>query len=240
MLNHSGNLHPHHALQVFGLDAQQCSAADVRRQFRRLSALVHPDKCHLEGAHQAFQRLQAAAEALQRAVEDGGSDAAERPGKRARTAGGAGGGSEWDEGEEEEDSWVPDGGGFPWWSEWDAPAVQQAAGSAVQHAQQGQDDVQRAGEQGAEQQQAGAGAAGAQTEVQQDEQRLHAMDLDALRAEVRRRQASLLEPQLDAEGRRIPLPQLQAALRRARALLADRTALAVEQHDAASGGGFLR
>lgn len=236
---------------MFGLEAQHASAADVRRQFRRLSALVHPDKCRLEGAHEAFQRLQAASEALQRAVEEGG--AAERPGKRARTAGGASGsrgeGSEWEEGgeEEAEDSWVPDGGGFPWWSEWDVPAQQgqQEAGGAVQRAQQeqgvGQQAAVRAADLGAEQQQqAGGGDGAAQTEEQQDEERLLAMSLDALRAEVRRRQAGLLEPQLDAQGRRIPLPQLHAALRRARTVLADRVAADAEQRAAASGGGFLR
>lgn len=230
---------------MFGLEAQHASAGDVRRQFRRLSALVHPDKCHLEGAHTAFQRLQAAAEALQGAVEEC-SDAAERAGKRARTAGGGEGstaaatGSGGGEDEEEEDGWVPDGGCFPWWSEWDTPAVQQAASSTPQH---GQQEPQQGAQQGPQQQHAGSAAPAAdpaaQTEEQQDEEQLQALGLDGLRAEVRRRQAGLLEPQVDAEGRRIPLPQLQAGLRRARTVLADRVAAAAEQRAAASGGGFL-
>lgn len=208
----------------------------MRRQFRRLSALVHPDKCRLEGASAAFQRLQAAAEALVQAAEEG-SGPAERPGKRTRTgsSGERTGGLSEGEGEDEaEDSWVPDGGGFPWWGEWDAPAAQQAGGGEAGQVQQGRADAGR----GEEQQQAGADAA--LTAEQQDQESLLAMDLATLRAEVRQRQAALLEPQLDAQGRRIPLQQLQATLRRARTVLADRVAAAAEQRAAAWGGGFLR
>ena len=208
----------------------------MRRQWRRLSALVHPDKCRVEGASAAFQRLQAAAEALVQAAEEGSSPA-QRPGKRARTGSGgqgAGGLSEGEGEEEADDSWVPDGGGFPWWGEWDAPTARQAGGGGAGQAEQ--DKAEAAG--GEEQRQAGDEAA--LTAEQQDQERLQAMDLGALRAEVRQRQAALLEPQLDAEGRRVPMQQLLAALRRARTVLADRVAAAAEQRAAAGGGGFLR
>jgi hypothetical protein len=65
------------------------------------------------------------------------------------------------------------------------------------------------------------------------------MSLDELRAEVRRRQATLLLPQVDAEGQRIPLPQLQAGLRRARSVLSERAAANAAASAAAHGGGFL-
>jgi hypothetical protein len=65
------------------------------------------------------------------------------------------------------------------------------------------------------------------------------MPLHDLRAEVRRRQAALLEPQQDAEGRPMPLAQLQAALRQARSVLSDRVAAEAAERAAALGGGFL-
>lgn len=42
--------------QVLGIpkDAEQ---ADAKRQYRKLAAMVHPDKCALEGAEEAFKLL---------------------------------------------------------------------------------------------------------------------------------------------------------------------------------------
>lgn len=220
--------------QLFGLDASAAAAADVRRQYRRLAALVHPDKCRLPGAAEAFQRLQAAAEALLAALQDGSG--APRS-KRARTAAGAPAGSgaaaaglsDGEDDEEADDGWTPDGAGFPWWDEWDAP-------QAAVPAQQGQQGSCDPGCDAAQQQ----AAAGTSAPEEQQDDELHSMPLDALRAEVRRRQDALLEPQTDAAGRRIPMHQLQQQLRRARTVLADRVAAAATEQAAARGGGFLR
>lgn len=84
---------------VFGLDAAAAAAAaDARRQFRRLSTLVHPDK---GGSAEAFAALQDGLEALLEALEPGQGAA-----KRRRQVSGG------DEGEADDD-------GFAWWTEWD-------------------------------------------------------------------------------------------------------------------------
>lgn len=51
------------ALQVLGVskDAEQ---AEAKRQYRKLAALVHPDKCALEGAEEAFKLLAKSAACL--------------------------------------------------------------------------------------------------------------------------------------------------------------------------------
>lgn len=85
---------------AFGLDAATASAADTRRQFRRLSALVHPDK---GGTAEAFSQLQDGLDALLEALEPGQSSA-----KRQRRQDSGGG----DEGEDVDDE-------FAWWTEWD-------------------------------------------------------------------------------------------------------------------------
>lgn len=203
------------------MDAGLARAADVRRQYRRLAALVHPDKCRLAAAAPGddFKRLRAAADALLCAAVDSGGGGSERSGKRARTEGsgaGTGGLSGGEEEEDEEDSWVADGGGLPWWEEWERPEPRAHDSS-----------TDRAAE----------GAAGAE---QHDQHTLEAMPLEGVRAEVRRRQAALLEPQQDAAGRPIPMQQLQAALRRARTVLAGSATAAAEAAAAAGGGGFLR
>lgn len=218
---------------LFGLEAGSASAADVRRQYRRLAPLVHPDKNPAAASPEAFKRLRAAADALLEAV-GGGS---RRQAKRARTAGGgsdvageeAGGLSSGEE--EEQEDWAPDGAGFPWWEEWDMPASRGAAAAAAPA-----DPARSSGGAGQQTQQA---AGGNQQQQATEEAALAQLSLDELRAEVRRRQAGLLEPQVDGEGRRIPLPQLQAALRAARSLLAERTAAAAAQAALDSGGGFL-
>lgn len=224
-------------LQAFGLEAYGATPADVRRQYRRLAALVHPDKCGVAGAAAAFQRLQAAAEALQGAAA--AAEGGERRRKRARTRDGSpaasgDSGSCSDSGGD--DDWLPHGGGFPWWEEWDQPGAGAAGGAAGSAAGRG---VQ----QGAGVPPAAAATAaasdGAVAEAGQDQEQLQGLPLDALRAEVRQRQAALLAPPCDASGRRVPLPQLQARLRCARTTLADRVAAEAAAEAAVGGGGFL-
>ena len=47
-------------MQVLGV-AETATAADIKRQYRKLAALVHPDKCALKGAEEAFKLLGKAA-----------------------------------------------------------------------------------------------------------------------------------------------------------------------------------
>jgi hypothetical protein len=240
---------------VFGLEPSTASAADVRRQYRRLATLLHPDKSQLPGAEAAFKQLQAAADRLASCVaeaEDGGPQGAStgRPSKRPKTStgrGAAGGGAAdagtgWDE--SEDDAWFRGGGGFPWWEEWDAPVAAAAAGP------QGQEGLSEAGKQ--EQPKSGArasppdgeqpaGPASQAAQGQEDEQaRLSSMSLEELRAEVRRRQEALLDHQLDEQGRPVPLSQLQAALKQARSVLAEKAAAVAAEQAVAADGGFVR
>lgn len=43
-------------MQVLSLHSN-ATEADIKRQYRKLAAQVHPDKCHLEGAEEAFKLL---------------------------------------------------------------------------------------------------------------------------------------------------------------------------------------
>lgn len=212
------------------MERAAATRADVQRQYKRLAGLVHPDKCAAAGAAEAFRRLRDAADALLAAVDEGpqgggGAGCA----KRARTAGGSGGQGE----EEDDDGWVPDGGGFPWWSAWDSPAAARGA------TEQATSSTQQQQQQGGSRSSTGGSASAAGDAERAEQELLQALGLEELRAEVRQRQAVVLNPPLDAQGRRLPLPQLQAALRRARTALAERATAAAAQRAAAAGGGFL-
>lgn len=72
-------IHKHAAVQewhkVLGL-SRIAPEADVKRQYRRLAAQVHPDKCKLEGAEEAFKLLgRAVAHALSAADKNKGQAA---------------------------------------------------------------------------------------------------------------------------------------------------------------------
>ena len=220
--------------QVLGLAPETATPEAVRRQYKRLAALVHPDKCgRLGGAAQAaagqgFQRLQAAAGKLLDSLEGGGGGGGSGGGgnpARKRSRADAGGDIGLD-GEEEDEAgsagWAPDGGGFPWWDAWD-DAVPPPGGSRPARQPQPQGFV-----------------ADRDAEEEGGQGQLQRLSLDELRGEVRRRQAVLLEPPpRDAKGRPVPLAQLQAALGRARTALAARLAAAAATA-AHRDGGFLR
>lgn len=224
--------------------ASVASAADIRRQYKRLAALVHPDKCGSPGAADAFKSLRAAADCLLHTVqaEASGAGTGARSSKRARTEGGnevrcwaAGSGVEeegWEaegwEAEEEAEEWLPDGGGFPWWEQWDSRVPSE-------HNRQQAAAGEAAGQPTAASREAGVTGAAQQKAQAQLEQ----LGLDELRAEVRRRQAAILAPPLDKSGQRVPLHRLQADLRQARSLLSERTAAEAAAAAASSGGGFL-
>ncbi|DBA92205.1 TPA: hypothetical protein ACH3X1_015914 [Trebouxia sp. C0004] len=74
-------IHKHAAVQewhkVLGLSLNS-SEADIKRQYRKLAAQVHPDKCKLEGAEEAFKLLgRAVAHALSAADKNRGQVAEE-------------------------------------------------------------------------------------------------------------------------------------------------------------------
>lgn len=50
--------------KVFGLDRHHSSVQDVRRAFKRLAAIVHPDKCQLPDAAGSFDALHCGLEVL--------------------------------------------------------------------------------------------------------------------------------------------------------------------------------
>lgn len=232
-------------LQLLGL-SRGASQGEVRRRYRQLAAAVHPDKCSEPGARSAFQRLQQGVQALLGSLEQRGEDGGSREwpvgAKRRRTGGTSGRrarrGGEGVRGETEagsspggsegadwldDDEWLAsDNGGFPWWGEWDEPAVQQpgagccsqagvpataSGGSgAAPAAAARQPDGSGSGHGG------GADSGGAaeqqQQELQQQQQQelqqqgmdeediqvLGRMGLEQLRAEVRQRQQALLAP----------------------------------------------
>ena len=57
-------------MQVLGIPPE-AAEADFKRQYRKLAAQVHPDKCKLDGAEEAFKLLgRAVAYALSAADKD--------------------------------------------------------------------------------------------------------------------------------------------------------------------------
>ena len=133
-------------LQGSDLDLQY--SRDIRRQYRRMSILVHPDKN--PGLPHAASAFKMVADAQRRLLEKGGEGGAgsreagdpedqraeQRPGKswegrrpkRRRYASGEAGHEEGD-GRENEDVWVEEG--YEWWSEWDPPSGQRRASSSL-------------------------------------------------------------------------------------------------------------
>eukprot|EP00195_Chlamydomonas_chlamydogama_P005146 CAMPEP_0202905606 /NCGR_PEP_ID=MMETSP1392-20130828/35172_1 /ASSEMBLY_ACC=CAM_ASM_000868 /TAXON_ID=225041 /ORGANISM="Chlamydomonas chlamydogama, Strain SAG 11-48b" /LENGTH=415 /DNA_ID=CAMNT_0049593783 /DNA_START=484 /DNA_END=1731 /DNA_ORIENTATION=- len=90
---------------------------DVRRQYRRLAALVHPDKCGLPGAAEAFQYVsQAASELCSMRAEpkNPGCDGDDHQ----HWSSGQGGFDREDRVEEE--------AGYAWWGRWECTAFEEA------------------------------------------------------------------------------------------------------------------
>jgi hypothetical protein len=176
---------------------------DAARLFRRLAAAAHPDKA-LDPAWAG------AAGAAFRALSDA-RDAAMAAGGKQRGSGGAGGadedGMDWaDTGAD----WAGADTDAAWWEEWDAAEEPGGArGPAFPDTQPREADWE-------------AEAA-----------ELSALSLDALRAEVARRQAAVLVP-ATAEERALPPAARQRRLRVARGVLSARLEAAEE---AAAGGG---
>lgn len=202
-------------LHLLLLDATATAPA-VRAAFRRLSGLVHPDKCALPRAAQAFTELQQRVQGLLAALP--GSPTR----KRCRSAAGDSGDEPVAEDVDEEQSGAEedalnDYGGFAWYSEWEEKGGEQEVNAA---------DA-RAGKAASV---AGCDAAAdAAADAEADTRWLEGLGQDELRAEVQRRQAALLT----SAG-------AHAALRRARSLLAASIAEAEACSRQQLDGGFLR
>lgn len=209
------------------MNPADASAADVKRQAKRLGAWLHPDRNPLPPASEAFQQLQRGAEALADSLADAGDFAGGSAGhKRARSSAGSDARASAGDADVDDAGVDPEGGGFPWWGRWDPPSAAADAYRGLR-AQQMLDP---------------GGAAQAEQDQAADAARLRALAAGALAAEVRRRQDALLAP-APVEGAAPPsLPALRAALLRARSELsgrAQRARGAGSEGGAAGGGGFL-
>ena len=105
--------------QLLGLRPADAHAAAVRGAFRRLAALVHPDKCSLPRSAEAFARLQAGVEGLLRELEVEGERLAKRQRAESESAG-------LDSLDDLDDGWATaaseeEAAEFPWWGKWDEP-----------------------------------------------------------------------------------------------------------------------
>ena len=97
----------------------------VRRQYRRIAAHVHPDKCDLGGAEGAFVRISHAHDQLLQQYNSrtgagaSSSCAFGRGAAAAASAADAGSTSDW---QRDGQSY-----GFEWWGRWDAPDMEGVA-----------------------------------------------------------------------------------------------------------------
>lgn len=105
--------------QVFELSPEQASAEDVRRRFRALAKLVHPDKTGTGATARAFESLCQGAEALQAQVQAW-------PGTAPPS----------------------DSSGFNWWEEWDdaAPSASSPGTPGPAHSDAAPEDLRDASE----------------------------------------------------------------------------------------------
>ncbi|GLC37630.1 hypothetical protein PLESTM_000628600 [Pleodorina starrii] len=205
------------------------SGGEVRRWFRRLAALVHPDKCRTSGvvpehvAVSAFRLLQEGCDALVDELTEA-SAAAAGARKRARGAWRSGGGTEYDDAE-----WGVGGGKEEndgddeavWWAEWrscpPSPPPSYCGGGTAAAA-------------------AGIPPTSCPSEGD-DEPRLWTLGLEELRSEVALRQSQVLRPPPGSEAAALPPHSRQRRLRVARSVLAERTRAAAVT--ASDGGGFV-
>jgi hypothetical protein len=100
--------------------AAATTAKDIKRHYKRLAFLIHPDKCSLPCAPDTFKKLQQGMEALIESLE-----CSERARKKAKQSEGNG------EEEEEEKE-------FAWWSTWDNPYADGISSDATAEGQEAQ------------------------------------------------------------------------------------------------------
>ncbi|KAG7672497.1 hypothetical protein NADE_001683 [Nannochloris sp. 'desiccata'] len=80
---------------------------DVKRQYKRLAMLIHPDKCSLHCAQDIFKKLQQGMEALVESLE-----CSEKAKKKVKQN---------EDDEEEEEKFSKEEEEFAWWTTWDSP-----------------------------------------------------------------------------------------------------------------------
>jgi hypothetical protein len=197
------------------------TAAGAHRLYRRIAALVHPDKCMDPAwaavAHAAFKAVAAARDAAVKALP--------------RSAGGGGGGSSsggWKDGEEEEgddedgafagDDEAADDDDDAWWGEWDDDAARGrcsdgagASGAADMHT----------GRRPAAPNAAFPNTEPTPQDVESEAPALYALPLEDLKKEVTARQAAVLAPRTEDERAAGPEAR-QRRLRVARDVLSAR------------------
>lgn len=101
--------------ELLGIDISHNSPEDVRRNYKRLAALIHPDKCSVKSASDGFNTLTTGAKHLQTQLSD--QDNLSR--KKQRLS------SEDLDLNENLPNDIIDGSCFPWWSEWDDDVKQE-------------------------------------------------------------------------------------------------------------------
>ncbi|GLI66853.1 hypothetical protein VaNZ11_010837 [Volvox africanus] len=201
------------------------SSSQVRSWFRRLAALVHPDKCRTTHAvpdavaASAFRLLQEGCDALiadLRREEEGRRDHSGGGGgggrKRSREACyDGGGGRRSDGGDKEADNDDDDGDNGVWWAEWRHGRQPPSYGSDWWFPS-------------------------TCPTAQDEEPALWDLSLAELAAEVSLRQSSVLRPQPGSTAAVLPVHIRQRRLRVARSVLAERTAAVGFPSAAASDG----
>lgn len=212
---------------VFGIaNPSEASITEVKRQYKRLAALIHPDKCNLQGAGAAFTLLQDGLEVLLANIADreGGK---EQKRKKAKRSSGNEEAPATDDGSaetEEEPSGDLDDDEFAWWSEWDDTWADKWSKNQKNSSE---NESSKAPE---------------ESEEEKDMAALAKLSSEELLAEFNKRQKGLFSPLLPGEN----LSHRRAAIVRARAAINAK----LEEEKKANGaggatapkneGGFLR
>jgi curved DNA-binding protein CbpA len=211
-------------------DGVHGSTAEVKRRYKRLAALLHPDKNALPGAAAAFQAMQLGMEGLlkDRQADYPSVQLSGQPGKRRRNEksedrqcgwdSAAPGDEDLSDGNEDDE----DNNAFPWWGPWDAPCSSKLQGGT-----------------------GGSSAAPAAASATSPPDEFDKLSTEGLGAEVAARQQALLGFRRDETGQLIPLSTLRSQLDTARTALRRRLeAEAAEGAHSRAGhageGGFLR
>jgi hypothetical protein len=189
---------------------------EFKRQYKRLAILIHPDKCALPCAQDAFHKLRQGMDALIESVE--GSERARKKRKHDNDDDeGEDGEGETDLSEEETEQEEE----FAWWTEWDNPYPGTIPNS----------NTGAAGGQGLEAQQQKEEADAEAKE--KDLIFLSALDTEKLTLEVRARQDAMLS----RPPPECTIHDMKAALLRARTILNSKLEEGKQQANESGGGG---
>ena len=208
-LAHTSTLHssPSPWWSVLGLDGDEVSdLRDIKRHFKRMAVLVHPDRCSLSCAGEAFALLQQGCETLVESI-DYRHHCQKNDRKRTKTEETTTTGRKFPKhdkddffnSEDDEEVLAGDENEYAWWTKWDDTSVEK------QVVDLGNDENE--GELGEERK---------KEESDEDRRALEAMSCDELAAEIRNRQDAMLSaPPPPGKS----LQDLRAALLKARSTL---------------------